>query len=131
MRRFAPLALLILAACGDSSDPLPSGAIVLTADVRHVDPGQYTCEYLITADAAELSDPATWSSGSLEYSDAAGFVTLNAASFWGADGIAPNEVLASDTWRGHGGTRAWTGRVEWVYESRGVVDTARVSFECA
>jgi len=130
MRRLAPLALLILAACGDATDPLPSGPIVLSAEVRHVDPHPYTCEYQITADAAELSDPATWISGSVDYSDAQGTAHLTARAFWRAEAIGPSEVMASDSWYGHGGSRAWTGRVQWVYESRGVTDSATVTFDC-
>lgn len=129
MKRFIPL-LIILAACGDAADPLPSGPIVLTAEVRHVDPHPYTCEYRITADAAELSDPATWLRGTSEYSDASGTAPLTAFTFWGTGQIGPSEVLTSDTWYGHGGSRAWTGRVTWVYESRGVTDSASVTFDC-
>lgn len=131
MKRLLVISLLFaVAACGDSADPLPSGPIRLTAEVRHVDPGAYTCEWRVTADAAELSDPATWLWGTLEYSDAQSTVDLTAAAFWRTGQIGPNQILPGDSWYGHGGSRAWTSRVTWVYETRGETDSTSVTFRC-
>lgn len=128
MKRLALFALL-LAACGDSSDPLPSGPIVLTAEVRHVTPGDYTCEWRVIADAADLSDPATWMHGEVTYSGHEPAPMTPQGYWYPSRGIEPNEVLPGP-WRGHGSTRAWTGRVTWVYESRGVTDSASATFDC-
>jgi hypothetical protein len=130
MKRLILVMLVGLAACGDSSDPLPSGPIRLTAEVRHVDPGNYTCEWRVTADAAELSDPATWVRGTLDYSDTQATVELTPATFWRTGQIGPDQILVGDSWYGHGSTRAWTGRVTWIYETRGETDSTNVTFRC-
>src|SRR5690554_2420379 len=130
MKRLILVMLVGLAACGDSSDPLPSGPIRLTAEVRHVDPGNYTCEWRVTADAAELSDPAMWVRGTLDYSDTQATVELTPATFWRTGQIGPDQILVGDSWYGHGSTGAWPARVTWSSEARGETDTTSVTLLC-
>jgi len=127
MKRLIVAAALVLAACGDSSDPVPSGPVVLTAEIRHTDPHPYTCEWRLTANADQLADPAQWLETSVYYS---GGEDQTLAGYWlPARGIAPSEVQTGG-WRGRGISAAWSATVVVYYEIAGRTDSATVTFDC-
>src|SRR5690606_4069168 len=100
-RRYLIPVVLILAACGDSTDPLPSGPIRLTAEVRHVDPGNFTCEYRLTADADDLVDEAEWLDATLVYSRIDPIIVTAQQYWWPKRTMEPNEIYTGP-WHGHG-----------------------------
>jgi len=125
MKRLFPM-LIILAACGDASDPLPSGGIILSAEVQHVEPHPHTCEWQVTADARNLTDVATWTGGSVDY----GASSTELVGYWlPATRIEPGEI-SSGGWRGYGPGHAWSATVTMRYSVAARADSASVSFRC-
>lgn len=131
MRTVRGLAALMLAlvgiACGDASDPVPSGPIVLSVEVRPTDP-VHTCMYRFTADAGDLTDRATWLDADMRVTRG-NDLAINATYWLPSRGIEPGEILTGP-WRGQGASGAWSAVVVWRYKTAGRTDSASVSFDC-